>query len=58
DSNTGEAELLKKPVISNESQNIAANYIRYNKENKSGKALGSVRITDLENSSIITGKCC
>lgn len=55
DSNTGEAELLKKPVISNETQNIAANYIRYNKENKSGKALGSVRITDLENSSIITG---
>ena len=55
DSNTGEAELLKKPVISNETQNIAANYIRYNKENKSGKALGSVRITDLKNSSIITG---
>lgn len=55
DSNTGEAELLKNPVISNETQNIAANYIRYNKENKSGKALGSVRITDMENSSIITG---
>ncbi len=55
DSNTGEAELLKNPKISNETQNIAANYIRYNKENKSGIALGSVRITDLENSSIITG---
>jgi lipopolysaccharide export system protein LptA len=55
DSNTGEAELLKKPVISNETQNIAANYIRYSKETKSGKALGSVRITDLENSSIILG---
>jgi lipopolysaccharide export system protein LptA len=55
DSNTGEAELLKNPVISNETQNIEANYIRYNKENKSGRALGSVRITDLENSSIITG---
>ncbi len=55
DSNTGEAELLKNPIISNETQNIAANYIRYNKENKSGKALGSVKITDLENSSIITG---
>jgi len=55
DSNTGEAELLKNPNISNETQNIAANYIRYSKENKSGKALGSVRITDLENSSIITG---
>ncbi len=55
DSNTGEAELLKKPVISNETQNIAANYIRYNKETKSGKALGSVRISDIENSSIISG---
>ncbi len=55
DSNTGEAELLKKPIISNETQNIAANYIRYSKENKSGKAIGSVRITDTENSSIITG---
>jgi len=55
DSNTGEAELLKKPIISNETQNIAANYIRYNKEKKSGKAIGSVRMTDLENRSIITG---
>jgi lipopolysaccharide export system protein LptA len=55
DSNTGEAELLKNPVISNENQNIAASYIRYSKENKTGKALGSVRITDIENSSIITG---
>jgi hypothetical protein len=56
DSTTGEAELLKNPVISNDKQNIAASYIRYSKENKIGKALGSVRITDLENSSIITGK--
>ncbi|HSH19396.1 MAG TPA: OstA-like protein [Draconibacterium sp.] len=55
DSNTGEAELLKKPVISNETQKIAAKYIRYSKENKKGKALGSVRITDQENNSIILG---
>jgi lipopolysaccharide export system protein LptA len=55
DSNTGEAELLKNPLISNETQNIAAKYIRYSKETKSGKALGSVRMTDKENSSIITG---
>ena len=55
DSNTGEAELLKNPLISNETQKIAANYIRYSKENKKGKALGSVRITDLENHSIILG---
>lgn len=55
DSNTGEAELLKRPIISNETQNITAKYIRYSKENKSGKAIGSVRITDTENSSVITG---
>lgn len=55
DSNTGEAELLKRPIISNETQNIEAKYIRYSKENKSGKAIGSVRITDTENKSIITG---
>ena len=47
--------MLKNPVVSNETQNIAANYIRYSKETKSGKALGSVRITDKENSSIIAG---
>ena len=55
DSNTGEAELLKNPIISNETQNIAAKYIRYSKETQSGKALGSVRITDIENSSVILG---
>ena len=55
DSNTGEAELLKRPIISNETQNIEAKYIRYSKENKSGKAIGSVRISDTKNKSIITG---
>ena len=55
DSETGEAELLKKPLISNEKQNIAANFIHYNKENKTGRALGSVSITDFENSSVIKG---
>ncbi len=54
-SETGEAELLKNPVISNETQNISAKYIRYNKETKSGKALGSVVMTDMENKSIIKG---
>lgn len=55
DSNTGEAELLKNPVISNENQNVEAKFIRYNKETKSGQAIGSVKITDAENNSIITG---
>lgn len=56
DSETGEAELLKKPLISNKTQNIAANYIKYNKENKSGTALGKVKIQDAENNSIILGE--
>ncbi len=55
-SNTGEAELLKNPVVSNEKQNISAKYIKYSKETRYGKALGSVKITDIENRSIITGK--
>lgn len=56
DSNTGESELLKNPLISNKTQNISANYIKYNKENKTGKALGNVRIEDEENRSIIMGQ--
>ncbi len=56
DSNTGEAELLKNPVISNETQNIAGNYIKYNKEKKTGKAIGNVRIEDADNQSFIYGQ--
>ncbi len=55
-SKTGESELTRNPVVSNKTQNISAKYIHYNKENKSGKALGSVRIQDTENQSIILGK--
>ena len=56
DSETGEAELLKNPIVNNKSQNISAKYIRYSKENKIGKATGSVRIEDIENQSIILGE--
>ncbi len=55
DSKTGQAELLKNPAVSNETQNISAKYIQYNKENKIGKALGSVRMEDIENQSVILG---
>ncbi len=54
-SKTGQAELLKNPVVSNETQNVSAKYIQYDKENKIGKALGSVRMQDYENHSIILG---
>lgn len=55
DSKTGDAELLKKPRISNDAQMISAKYIKYNKTNKNGIAKGSVRILDKENQSIILG---
>ncbi len=55
DSNTGEAELLKMPEISNETQKISAKYIKYDKKNKNGIAKGSVKIYDIENQSIIWG---
>lgn len=55
DSETGEAELIEKPVIKNKTQQISAGYIRYSKENNTGKALKQVRILDEENSTIITG---
>ena len=56
DSETGETELLKNPVVSNGNQNISAKYIQYNKVKKQGKAIGSVRIEDIENQSIILGR--
>ena len=55
DSNTGEAELKKKSIILGETQQIDADYIKYNKEKGTGTAMGSVKIQDIENSSIILG---
>lgn len=55
DSKSGDAELLKNPVMSNDKQNIKAGYIKYDKATKSGKAFKNVWITDFENSSIISG---
>jgi len=55
DSKTGEAELLKNPRVFNDSQELSANYIKYNETDGNGRALGNVRIHDMENSSIVTG---
>lgn len=55
ESKTGEAELIKNPVVSNETQKIEANYIKYNKEKRVGTALGSARIEDFENKTLILG---
>lgn len=55
DSKTGEAELMKNPRVYNETQELSANYIKYNETNGNGRALGSVRIEDYENKTIVTG---
>lgn len=55
DTNSGEAELLKNPVIFNETQQIKANYIKYNESDGNGRAIGNVQIDDYENSVTVTG---
>lgn len=56
DSKTGEAELLKRPLIWNATQKISAEYINYKKNTKAGIARGKVRIEDQQNQSIILGR--
>ncbi|MCG6188083.1 OstA-like protein [Maribellus maritimus] len=55
DTNTGEAELQKNPIVSNQKQMLKADYIEYNDENGDGKAKGTVQIEDFENQIIVTG---
>ena len=40
DTKTGEAELLKNPLVFNEKQQLKANYIKYNENNGNGNAVG------------------
>ncbi|RIH64383.1 organic solvent tolerance protein OstA [Mariniphaga sediminis] len=55
DTKTGEAELLKNPAVSNETQQLKAKYIKYNEDDGKGRALGNVHIEDFENQMIVTG---
>lgn len=55
DSKTGEAELIKNPRVSNERQELTADYIKYNEENGDGDATGSVKIHDIENHILVEG---
>ncbi len=55
DSKTGEAELKKNPKVFGDHQELTADYIEYNQENGDGKAVGDVKIQDLENKIIVTG---
>lgn len=55
DTQTGEAELLKNPLVYNEKQELKANYIKYYEADGNGKALGDVRMEDFESKVIVTG---
>jgi len=55
DSKTGEAELKKNPKVFNETQELTADYIKYNEENGDGNAVGSVKIRDFENNMEVEG---
>jgi len=56
DTKTGEAELQKSPKVSNEKQQLSADFIKYNEENGDGKATGAVQIEDFESQIIVTGR--
>lgn len=56
DSNTGEAELSKNPIVFGETQQLKAEFIRYNQANGEGMAKGGVRIEDSPNRSIVSGE--
>ena len=55
DSKNGEAELLKNPMIYNETQQLEASYIKYNEKDGKGRAMGDVRMEDFENKVVVTG---
>jgi lipopolysaccharide export system protein LptA len=52
---SGEAELIKNPSVYNKTQHLKANYIKYNEVDGTGRALGKVRMEDLENKIIVYG---
>jgi len=56
DSETGEAELIENSRIYNETQELRAEYIKYNEVDGKGRASGSVHMEDFENKIIVTGK--
>ncbi len=55
-SQTGESELLKNPMLHNENQSLKGNLIKYFKETGKGYALGSVEIVDNKNQLKVNGE--
>ncbi|HZH73969.1 MAG TPA: OstA-like protein [Mariniphaga sp.] len=56
ETNTGEAELLKNPIIYNDTQRLTADYIKYNEADGQGRALGDVWMEDFDNKIIVSGQ--
>lgn len=55
DSQTGEAQLLKNPLVYNETQQLKGDFIDYNRNVGFGKAKGFVEIIDYDNNVIVKG---
>ncbi len=55
-SRTGEARLLKNPLVYNEKQRMTGDTINYDRNKGYGKALGTIEIIDVENNVIIKGR--
>lgn len=55
DTETGEAELFKNPVVSNEKQQLKASVIKYNDADGYSNATGAVQLEDFESHVLITG---
>jgi len=56
DSRTGEAQLLKNPLVYNEKQQMTGDVIDYDRNKGYGKARGMIEIIDIENNVIIKGR--
>ena len=55
-SRTGEAQLLKNPLVYNEKQQMKGDVIDYDRAKGYGKARGVIEIIDIDNNVIVKGK--
>ncbi len=55
-SRTGEAQLLKNPLVYNEKQRMTGDVIDYDRSKGYGKARGMIEIIDIDNNVIVKGR--
>jgi len=55
-SRTGEAQLLKNPLVYNEKQQMTGDVIDYDRNKGYGKARGMIEIIDIDNNVIVKGR--